>query len=98
MSADTITLGRVRARRRRLPRPPKFTNRQKLAIANDLVLIVIGLTSSALATVLLMIGATAGLHGTWMDATRRPLNALPSHLLSIAFMVAGVAVVLCTRY
>lgn len=89
MSSDALTLGRTQLKRRRLPRPPKFTNWQKFIIVCDLTLVVGGLTSSALSAGLLMVGATAGIHATWMDALRRPFNAFPSHLSATVFLIAA---------
>ena len=49
MSVPAV-LPRVRARRRRLPRPPRFTRRQKIALAWDLIAIALDVATGLVLT------------------------------------------------
>ena len=99
-TTDTIAL--PRAKRRRLPRPPKFTRRQKITLALDTVFMVFFF--SALVTgdhpVTSLFGLTSAatsIHAVLLDARRHHLEAMMVDRVSwllvfpmLAALLAGI--------
>lgn len=98
MTDQTIALPRARARRRRLPRPPRFTRMQKFMLFCDAVIAVCSLSmfltgSDPLAGLFGLATATSGIRVTFLLALNRLLEADRDMLLNGALTIAFVAAV-----
>lgn len=93
-----LVIGRTRARRRRRPRPPKFTRWQKMKLAFDGVLLAVSLVIWVAAALPAMIfcaaGCVAGIHSTFLDALRPPWGGRVSGLLAVFLTGLGVILAL----
>jgi hypothetical protein len=85
---------RARSRRRRLPRPPKFTRRQKCWLAwaggTGLLFVIRFVTVGDVWALAMTCSAAATFHAVVMDALRRPLDSWRSLMLSLGLWLVGV--------
>jgi uncharacterized membrane protein HdeD (DUF308 family) len=89
-----LALPRARARRRRLPRPPKFTRREKISIAMDCALgvIYLGTFLAAAYQLACLVGLAAvvtGIRATVMGALGRYSESGRAHVMGCGLFVAA---------
>lgn len=92
----TIALPKVKARRRRLPRPPKFTRQHKIYLLLDTLFgaysLALFLTGyRPLAGLFGLAAATTGIHSTIMLARDRLIDAMRLSFLSVPLTLAFLA-------
>lgn len=84
---------RARARRRKLPRPPKLDAWQKLALATWLVIIAVVISSHDLgpSSVALLAAGGARIHSVYMEALRKHREFVQSWCLCLGLIILSVA-------
>lgn len=95
MNGHGLALPRTKTRRRKLPRPPKFTRRQKAlllweALIGTYFLIHFIAGDTPLGCLFGIAGATSGIRGTFLYALRRPESSL-ADMTSVALYLAAAA-------
>jgi ABC-type Na+ efflux pump permease subunit len=95
MSELTAPRARTRARRRKMPRPPKFTRWQKWSLGINAAfcafLIASFIVTAEPAALIGVASFIAYIHATVMDALHPPAGGLRSDLLGMALGVFSLA-------
>lgn len=95
MTGHGLALPRTRTRRRKLPRPPKFTRGDKLwllweTLIGTYFLIHFLAGDTPFAGLFGIAGATSGIRGTFLYALRRPESSV-ANMTSVALYLAAAA-------